>query len=258
MEMELDYDFFKEWVKKKLKIDLHAYKEKQLHRRIATVMNSAGVSDLRSYAALIEKDQQVRQVFLDYLTIKVTEFYRNKEIFEEFETALREILVPRFKNLKIWSAACSIGAEPYSVSMIMERNQIRNSSILATDIDDTILRKAKEAKYRETELKNVAPSELTDFFEKKGNEFVLSDTIKKRVQFKKHDLLLDPYEKNFHAVICRNVTIYFKNEAKNEVYKKINESLEKGGIFFTGATEAIYNPASFGFRKLSTFLYEKV
>ncbi len=258
MEIELDYDFFKEWVKKKLKIDLHAYKEKQLHRRIATVMNSAGVSDLRSYAALIEKDQQVRQVFLDYITINVTEFYRNKEIFEEFETALREILVPRFKNLKIWSAACSIGAEPYSVSMIMERNQIRNSSILATDIDDTILRKAKEAKYRETELKNVAPSELTDFFEKKGNEFVLSDTIKKRVQFKKHDLLLDPYEKNFHAVICRNVTIYFKNEAKNEVYKKINESLEKGGIFFTGATEAIYNPASFGFRKLSTFLYEKV
>ncbi|SFN84433.1 CheR family methyltransferase [Proteiniclasticum ruminis] len=258
MEMELDYDFFKEWVKKKLKIDLHAYKEKQLHRRIATVMTSAGVSDLRSYAALIEKDQQVRQVFLDYITINVTEFYRNKEIFEEFETALREILVPRFKNLKIWSAACSIGAEPYSVSMIMERNQIRNSSILATDIDDTILRKAKEAKYRETELKNVAPSELIDFFEKKGNEFVLSDTIKKRVQFKKHDLLLDPYEKNFHAVICRNVTIYFKNEAKNEVYKKINESLEKGGIFFTGATEAIYNPASFGFRKLSTFLYEKV
>ncbi len=258
MEMELDYDFFKEWVKKKLKIDLHAYKEKQLHRRIATVMNSAGVSDLRSYAALIEKDQQVRQVFLDYITINVTEFYRNKEIFEEFETALREILVPRFKNLKIWSAACSIGAEPYSVSMIMERNQIRNSSILATDIDDTILRKAKEAKYRETELKNVAPSELTSFFEKNGNEFILSDAIKKRVQFKKHDLLLDPYEKNFHAVICRNVTIYFKNEAKNEVYKKINESLEKGGIFFTGATEAIYNPASFGFRKLSTFLYEKV
>lgn len=258
MEMELDFDFFKEWVKKKLKIDLHAYKEKQLHRRIATVMNSAGVSDLRSYAALIEKDQQVRQVFLDYITINVTEFYRNKEIFEEFETALREILVPRFKNLKIWSAACSIGAEPYSVSMIMERNQIRNSSILATDIDDTILRKAKEAKYRETELKNVAPSELTSFFVKNGNEFILSDAIKKRVQFKKHDLLLDPYEKNFHAVICRNVTIYFKNEAKNEVYKKINESLEKGGIFFTGATEAIYNPSSFGFRKLSTFLYEKV
>jgi chemotaxis protein methyltransferase CheR len=258
VDRELDYDFFKDWVKRKLKIDLHAYKEKQLHRRIATVMNSSGASDLQSYAALIEKDQQVRQVFLDYITINVTEFYRNKEIFDEFETALKDILVPRFKNLKIWSAACSIGAEPYSISMILEKNQIRNSMILATDIDDTILKRAKEGKFRETELKNVAPSELDTYFAKSGNEFILSDTIKKRVQFKKHDLLLDSYEKNFHAVVCRNVTIYFKNEAKNEVYKKINESLEKGGIFFTGATEAIYNPSSFGFRKLSTFLYEKV
>lgn len=258
MEQELDYEFFKEWVKKKLKIDLHAYKEKQLHRRIATVMNSAGVSDLRSYAALIEKDEQVKRVFLDYITINVTEFYRNKEIFDEFESAIRDILVPRFKNLKVWSAACSIGAEPYSVAMIMERNNIKNSSILATDIDDTILKKAREAKYREAELKNVEQKELKAYFTQSGSDFILSDEIKRRVQFKKHDLLLDPYEKNFHAVICRNVTIYFKNEAKNEVYKKINESLEKGGIFFTGATEAIYNPASFGFRKLSTFLYEKV
>lgn len=256
--MELEFDFFKDWVKDKLKVDLNAYKEKQLHRRIATVMQSAGCKDLRSYAALIQKDEQVRRVFLDYITINVTEFYRNKEIFDEFESAMNDVLVPRFKNLKIWSAACSIGAEPYSVAMIMERNNIRNGRILATDIDDTILSKAKEGKYRENELKNVGSHELEQYFSRSGNEFKIVDTIKKKVEFKKHDLLLDRYEKNFHAVICRNVTIYFKNEAKNEVYRKINESLEKGGIFFTGATEAIYNPASFGFRKLSTFLYEKV
>jgi chemotaxis protein methyltransferase CheR len=256
--MELEFDFFKDWVKDKLKVDLNAYKEKQLHRRIATVMQSAGCKDLRSYAALIQKDEQVRRVFLDYITINVTEFYRNKEIFDEFESAMNDVLVPRFKNLKIWSAACSIGAEPYSVAMIMERNNIRNGRILATDIDDTILSKAKEGKYRENELKNVGSRELEQYFSRSGNEFKIVDTIKKKVEFKKHDLLLDRYEKNFHAVICRNVTIYFKNEAKNEVYRKINESLEKGGIFFTGATEAIYNPASFGFRKLSTFLYEKV
>jgi len=256
--MELEFDFFKDWVKDKLKVDLNAYKEKQLHRRIATVMQSAGCKDLRSYAALIQKDEQVRRVFLDYITINVTEFYRNKEIFDEFESAMNDVLVPRFKNLKIWSAACSIGAEPYSVAMIMERNNIRNGRILATDIDDTILSKAKEGKYRENELKNVGSRELEQYFSRSGNEFKIVDTIKKKVEFRKHDLLLDRYEKNFHAVICRNVTIYFKNEAKNEVYRKINESLEKGGIFFTGATEAIYNPASFGFRKLSTFLYEKV
>jgi len=256
--MELEFDFFKQWVKEKLKIDLQAYKEKQLHRRITTVMKSAGCSDLREYATLIQKDSHVRKIFLDYITINVTEFYRNKEFFDEFEEVIQKILVPRFHNLKIWSAACSIGAEPYSIAMIMERNRIRNSKILATDIDDTILMRAKEGKYRESELKNVAPMELTNYFSQSGNEYQILDTIRSKVQFKKHDLLLDRYEKNFHAVICRNVTIYFKNEAKNEVYRKINESLEKGGIFFTGATEAIYNPASFGFRKLSTFLYEKV
>ena len=256
--MELEFDFFKQWVKEKLKIDLQAYKEKQLHRRITTVMKSAGCSDLREYATLIQKDSNVRKIFLDYITINVTEFYRNKEFFDEFEEVIQKILVPRFHNLKIWSAACSIGAEPYSIAMIMERNRIRNSKILATDIDDTILMRAKEGKYRESELKNVAPRELTNYFSQTGNEYQILDTIRSKVQFKKHDLLLDRYEKNFHAVICRNVTIYFKNEAKNEVYRKINESLEKGGIFFTGATEAIYNPASFGFRKLSTFLYEKV
>lgn len=256
--MELEFDFFKDWVKDNLKVDLNAYKEKQLHRRITTVMQSAGCKDLRSYADLIRKDEQVRRVFLDYITINVTEFYRNKEIFDEFESAMNDVLVPRFKNLKIWSAACSIGAEPYSVAMIMERNNIRNGKILATDIDDTILSKAKEGKYRENELKNVDSQELEQYFSRSGNDYRIVDAIKKKVEFKKHDLLLDRYEKNFHAVICRNVTIYFKNEAKNEVYRKINESLEKGGIFFTGATEAIYNPASFGFRKLSTFLYEKV
>ncbi|WP_312651555.1 protein-glutamate O-methyltransferase CheR [Proteiniclasticum sp.] len=256
--MELEFDIFKAWVKDRLKMDLDSYKEKQLHRRITSVMTSAGCSDLKEYAALIEKDSHVRRVFLDYITINVTEFYRNKEIFDEFEAAVNDVLVPRFNSLKIWSAACSIGAEPYSVAMIMEKHKIRNAKIIATDIDDTILVKAKEGKYKDSELKNVEAKELEQYFHRSGNDYLITDAIKSRVQFKKHDLLLDRYEKNFHAVICRNVTIYFKNEAKNEVYRKISESLEKGGIFFTGATEAIYNPASFGFRKLSTFLYEKV
>ncbi len=256
--MELEFDFFKQWVKEKLKFDLMAYKEKQLHRRITTVMKSSGCDDLQKYAALLEKDNHARSVFLDYITINVTEFYRNKEIFDEFEEMMQTMLMPKFQNLNIWSAACSIGAEAYSIAMIMERNRIQSGRILATDIDDRILLRAKEGKFKESELKNVGLKELTQYFEKTGNEYQIVDKIKSKVQFKKHDLLLDRYEKNFHAVICRNVTIYFKNEAKNEVYRKINESLVQGGIFFTGATEAIYNPASFGFRKLSTFLYEKV
>ncbi len=256
--MELEFDYFKKWVKDKLRVDLNSYKEKQLHRRIGTVMNSTGAKNLREYAELIQKDENVKRMFLDYITINVTEFYRNKEIFDEFEDAIKSVLVPRFKNLNIWSAACSIGAEPYTVALIMEKNNIKEHKILATDIDDTILGRAREGKFKENEIKNVPKPEIEKHFLIKEGQYHISENIKKKVHFKKHDLILDDYDKNFHAVICRNVTIYFKNETKNEIYKKINNSLEKGGIFFTGATESIYNPSSFGFKKLSTFLYEKV
>lgn len=256
--MELEFDFFKPWVKENLMIDLNAYKEKQLYRRIGSVMKSAGSKNLREYAKKIRDDENTRKVFLDYITINVTEFYRNKEIFDEFEAVINNVLIPRFNQLKIWSAACSLGAEPYSVALILEKNQLKNSKIFATDIDEIILEKAKLGAYHENEIRNVPSQELAKYFVKNDNEYYLSEKIKKMVQFKKHDLLLDPYDKNFHVVICRNVTIYFKNEAKNEVYKKINESMVKGGIFFTGATENIFDPGSFGFKRLSTFMYEKI
>ena len=256
--MELEFDFFKPWVKENLLIDLNAYKERQLYRRIGSVMKSAGAKNLREYAKQIRDDENTRKVFLDYITINVTEFYRNKEIFDEFEAVINNVLIPKFSQLKIWSAACSLGAEPYSVALIMEKNQHINSKIFATDIDEIILEKAKIGTFSENEIRNVPPVELEKHFVKNNNEYHLSQKIKKMVQFKKHDLLLDPYEKNFHVVICRNVTIYFKNEAKSEVYRKINESMVKGGIFFTGATENIFDPASFGFKRLSTFLYEKI
>ncbi|WP_207740750.1 CheR family methyltransferase [Alkalibacter mobilis] len=254
----MEFDFFKNWVRERLKVDLNAYKEKQLHRRIGTVMKSAGAKNLREYADMIKADENTRRVFLDYITINVTEFYRNKDIFDEFEEVIKSNLAPKFGSLKIWSAACSVGAEPYSVALIMERNQLKNNKIIATDIDDTILEKARVGAYKENEIKNIAKEELKEYFSKDGNEYRLAENIKRMVHFKKHDLLLDTYEKNFHAVICRNVTIYFKNEAKNQIYKKISSSLEKGGVFFTGATESIYNPNEFGFKKISTFLYEKV
>lgn len=255
----LDFEFFYKWVRENLNIDLNAYKEKQLQRRIGTVMRSSGAKDLQEYARLIEKDEEIKRIFLDYITINVTEFFRNKEIFEEFEVVVKENLIPKFRRIKMWSAACSIGSEPYSLAMILDRNNMRqNGKILATDIDDKILQRAKEAVYKESEVKNISKEDINKYFTIKDGSYHLNKDIKDMVNFKKHDLILDEYEKGFHAIICRNVTIYFKNEAKDEIYRKIHESLVPGGVFFTGATESIYNPGEFGFRKLSTFIYEKI
>lgn len=257
--MELDFEFFYKWVKSNLNIDLDAYKENQLQRRIGTVMRSAGASTLEEYAKLIASDVEVKRIFLDYITINVTEFFRNKEIFQEFEDVLVNVLVPKFKNVKIWSAACSIGAEPYSIAMIMDKhNLIRNTKIVATDIDENILKRAKKGIYKQHETKGLTKEDLDKYFTYDDNTYSIYENLKDIVSFKKHDLILDNYEKGFHAVVCRNVFIYFKDEAKNQIYRKIYDSLVPGGVFFIGATESIYNPKDFGFKKLSTFIYEKV
>lgn len=257
--MNLDFNFFNNWVYENLNIDLDAYKERQLQRRISTVMQRAGASTLEEYANLIGKDEEVKRVFLDYITINVTEFFRNKEIFDEFQSVITNLLIPKFKYIKIWSAACSHGPEPYSLAIILDKNNLgKNNEIIATDIDDIMLKKAKIGVYKEHEVKNVGREDLSKYFTYKNKDYEISNKIKEMVNFKKHDLILDDYEKGFHAIICRNVVIYFKNETKNEIYKKIHDSLVPGGVFFTGATESIYNPKEFGFRKLSTFIYEKI
>lgn len=255
----LNYEYFYEWVFTHLNIQLDAYKEKQLRRRIHTIMRQSGAQTLEEYAGLIHLDQAIRQKFLDYITINVTEFFRNKDLFDNFERLLQTNLSKKFDSISIWSAACSIGAEPYSLAMIMKRNNLPlKNTILATDIDEPILDRAKQGIFRENELKNLSLVDKNKYFVEKDNRFLLDAEIKKMVNFKKHDLILDTYEKNFHVIVCRNVTIYFKNETKEAIYRRMSDSLVIGGLLFTGATETIYQPERYGMRKVDSFIYEKI
>ena len=257
--MKLNFDIFYAWVNEHVGIDLAAYKEKQLQRRIATVMKQSGVHTLEEYALLIGKDEHVKQQFLNYITINVTEFYRNKELFEEFERMIVEYLKPTFGALNMWSAACSIGSEPYSMAMISDKHHIQlEKKILATDIDEPILERAKAGIYKEHELKNISLIDKQRYFKKEDAVYILEERIKQQVRFQKHDLILGAYEKNFHAIVCRNVTIYFKNEVKEKIYQQFSDSLVQGGVFFTGATETIYRPNEFGFKKIAPFIYQKM
>lgn len=254
----LNYQYFYKWVESHLGIRLDAYKEKQLHRRIQTVMRQSGATTLEEYAELIERDDHIKMKFLDYITINVTEFFRNKELFEKFEEILTTDLSKKFDSIAIWSAACSIGAEPYSLAMIVDRNALPlKRQILATDIDETILKKAQKGQFKRDELKNVSPLDLRDYFTETDGVYAVDQRIKDRVSFRKHDLVIDPFESDLHVIVCRNVTIYFKNEAKDDVYRRMSSSLVKGGLLFTGATETIYQPEQYGLKKVSSFIYEK-
>jgi chemotaxis protein methyltransferase CheR len=254
----MDLIYFQQWVLKEYKIDLSAYKSNQLHRRILSLMSRVGVNSVEEYINLLKSDPLQKQKFLDFITINVTEFFRNPEIFSEFSKKIASEL-SYSSGLKIWSAACSVGAEPYSLAMIMDDLYPRaNHKILATDIDSTILEKAKNGEYVYAEIKNVPKGFLDKYFMVKGDKYCLNSTIKKMVDFKKHDLILDKYECNFDLIVCRNVVIYFNGDIKDKIYKKFSESLKKGGLLFVGATESIYNYKEYGFEKASTFIYKKI
>lgn len=255
----MDFDQFHIWVHKELGINLSAYKPEQLHRRINSLMSRIGVKSLEEYTKLIKSDEDQKQRFLDFITINVTEFFRNPELFKELEEKLVKELLPKNNKLKIWSAACSIGCEPYSLGIILDKvNKGKTHDILATDIDNTILKKAVNGVYLPSEVKNVEAQDLRNYFTKVDDKYVINDNIKSMVKFKKHDLILGNYEKDFDLIVCRNVVIYFNNDVKNEIYRKFANSLKKGGLLFVGATESIYNYKEFGFEKASTFIYRKL
>ena len=254
----MDLIYFQQWVLKEYNIDLSAYKSNQLHRRILSLMSRVGVNSVEEYISLLKKDPTQKQKFLDFITINVTEFFRNPEIFDELSKKIRSEL-PYNSGLKIWSAACSIGAEPYSLAMIMDNLNSRVShKIVATDIDSTILQKAKNGEYVYSEIKNVPKNFMDKYFVINEDKYSISPGIKKMVEFKKHDLILENFEGHFDLVVCRNVVIYFNADIKDKIYKKFGESLKKGGLLFVGATESIYNYKEYGFEKTSTFIYKKI
>lgn len=255
----MDLEQFKDWVFKYFGINLFAYKSNQLHRRILSLMSRIGVNSFEDYVKLLKTDYVHRQKFLDFITINVTEFFRNPELFKELEKEIERYSREKNKNLKVWSAACSIGAEPYSLAIIF--NNLKNGgrqSIIATDIDTTILERAKNGEYSSSEIKNVEKAYRDKYFKIVGDKYFIDTSIKSMVTFKKHDLILDNYENNFDLIVCRNVVIYFNQDVKDKIYQKFSSSLKKDGLLFVGATESIYNYRDYGFEKASTFIYRKL
>ena len=254
----MEFIDFHNWIYKEFKIDLNAYKPEQLNRRIGSLMSRSGIETLDEYKKVLLLNKEQREKFLDFVTINVTEFFRNPELFFELQGIIREYSKNNSK-LKIWSAACSMGCEPYSIAMIIDDiNPRLKVDILATDIDKNILKKAELGQYQSVEMKNVNETFKRKYFNIINDKYIVSEKIKSMVTFKNHDLILDKYDTNFDLIVCRNVIIYFKNDVKKEIFKKFSNSLKKGGMLFVGATESIYNYKDFQLEKVSTFIYKKV
>lgn len=257
--MENTYESFKTEIFKLTKIDLNSYKEKQMKRRIDTLIAKDGAKTYNEYVDIIKKDEEKFDEFVTYLTINVSEFYRNPDQWELMDKEIIPELIKKFgRNLKIWSAACSTGDEPYSLVMALSRHlPLSNIKIFATDLDKQVIAKAKAGLYSEKSVMNVPADLKQKYFTKVGPSYQISDEIKQRVEFKEHNLLKDIYPVDYHMIVCRNVLIYFTDEAKDEVFLKFNKALTKGGILFIGSTEQIIEYKEMGYLRKNSFYYEK-
>lgn len=252
------YDQFKEKIFAKTKLDLSLYKERQMKRRIESLISRHGLQDFESYFQLMNRDKDVYDEFVNYLTINVSEFYRNPAQWEMLRSEVFPAILKRTKRPKIWSAACSTGEEPYSLVMCLsEFLPLRDIKILAVDFDSEALNKARIGMYNEKSIKNVPPAYVERFFEPVGKGYRIKDDVKNCVEFKKMNLLRDDYPKGFDLVVCRNVMIYFTEEAKDEMYRKFYESLSPDSYFFVGSTEQIIQPQRYKFESNRTFFYYK-
>ena len=258
--MQDSYEEFKRDVFQLTKIDLNAYKERQMKRRIDTLIGKNNITLYKEYVDLLKRNKDKYEEFVNYLTINVSEFYRNPEQWKILESAVFPDLFEKFgKKLKIWSAACSTGDEPYSLVMVLSKFIPLNMiEIIATDIDKQVLAQAKAGLYTDKSLKGLPKEYIDKYFEKINDRtYAVSDEIKSRVKFQQHNLLKDEYPKDCDLIVCRNVMIYFTEEAKVDIYQNFNKALKPGGILFVGSTEQMIQPKTLGFQAIHSFFYQK-
>ncbi|MGQ9780255.1 MAG: CheR family methyltransferase [Bacillota bacterium] len=257
--MGLSYEEFKKIAGVLTGLDLSAYKSQQMDRRIHSLMKFWGIESYDEYLRVLRTDAGRFEEFKKKLTINVSEFYRNPERFAELAGVVLPELFRTGRRLRVWSAGCANGAEPYTVAIIIRESGYRPGAyILGTDVDRASLRRAEAGLYTPNEVRYVPPDLLAKYFRPAGPGYELAEEIKKAVEFRQADLLADEPGEDWDLILCRNVVIYFTEAAKEDVYGRLCRALRPGGYLMVGGTEPLLNYKDYGLENpLSTF-YRKI
>ena len=238
-------------------INFNDYKQDQLTRRMLMLINQRKLKNFEELCDLVLHDQEAREWFLDRLAINVTEVFRNPEHWVHLEQYVRTELLTAGKPLKVWSAGCSTGAEAYSLASILDVHAPgKPHRIVCTDIDAAAMQQAREGVLFGTEFRDV-PKEYQKYFSKTPRGAAVSDELKKYLTFQRHNLLADSYGTGYDLIVCRNVLIYFVEEAKEQIFRRFYGALRPGGYLFIGGSERIFNPKEIGFECPKPYFYQK-
>ena len=227
-----------------------SYKEKCLRRRIAVRMRAKGVLTYEAYARLLDTDAAEYERLLDALTINVTKFFRNWETY----AALASQVVPALwalpaSPLRIWSAGCSSGEEPYSLATLFHRHAVQQGGnpararVLGTDIDRDSLEAAQRGAYEEGAFADTPPDIRERYFSVTAPHTVVPE-VRSLVSFERRDLVGEgPPEGGFHLISCRNVLIYFDRATQEMLFDRFHRALLPGGYLVLGKVETLLGPA---------------
>ena len=258
---DLDYAAFSQKVNSGIGIRLQEYKPDQMRRRVAMQAKQMGCDSFLSFYTAIQRDNVLLRAFLDHITINVTELMRNDDLFGDLAKNILPGLVAGRKGapLNVWSAGCSYGAEAYTVAMLLnEMNPVPNYTIRGTDLDLSVLAKANGATFNKVDMAKVDPIKRKKYFmEIDENTFMPMPTLRRGISFTQHDLLGPDYPADsYDLILCRNVTIYFNDDAKDRINANFNRSLRHGGILFVGGTERLSDAVRLGYKPLRPFFYQ--
>ncbi|MCL2557381.1 MAG: protein-glutamate O-methyltransferase CheR [Treponema sp.] len=218
-----------------------------LESRLKEQLRSKGIESAEKYFALIRCDKEELKAFLDSITTNLTRFFRNQPHFD----ALQNHVIPELLKIKrssgnnairVWSAGCSTGEEPYTIAMLLTEILPPGwkFDILASDISLKCLMSAKEGLYTESKIDGVPPNFLAKYFDKVEGGYRIKADIQSKVKFDYHNLKHDSGQRGLDIVFCRNVIIYFDEAAQAAVINRFWDAMAPKSFLFIGHSESLF------------------
>jgi chemotaxis protein methyltransferase CheR len=234
------------FIERELDFESDFYNDAYLDRRITARMRRTNSEEYGEYQQLLTDNDEEQEALLDSLSINVTGFFRNPDAWEKLRLVLRELTADS-RRVRIWSAPCADGREPYSIAMLaLDDDEIRERrvEILGTDINAEILEAARAGVYETSQTSDIAEElepldDYSRYVDRDDDRFTVRDNVKDLVTFEKHDLIRGESKSNFDLVLCRNLLIYIDSSYKVPIFRTIRGSLRAGGYLMIGMTETL-------------------
>jgi len=237
-------DVIIEAMKKKTGKNFDNLKPSFLERRVLFRMRTLEISNYEEYVQLISFDFDEAQLLYSAISINVTKFFRDPDVWDYLrDTAIPELICrPGMLSFSAWSCACASGEEPHSISILLNEvlaKKRMNYQVLATDISDLALNHSKEGLYVKANLVNVSQNQLNTYFdETPEGKFLVKSQIRNKISYQKGDMMKNS-SGTFDIIFCRNVLIYYEKSSHQKLYEKFASSLKRNGLLVLGQDESM-------------------